>query len=142
MRRLARRTPIRQTCVEPGLLRVNRRPAAAAPPAVSPVYPELLARIETACGPAADRRTESLRAAHHVGREQLARDRDQPIQLSVAERRHRRKRIDPSDEENLRLENVADAGDDALIQQGVADRVAAPSAESPDHFEPVERLAL
>src|SRR5215510_2892946 len=127
MRRLARRTPVRQTCVEPGLLRVNQRPAEAAPSAASSIYPELLARIETACRPATDRWTESLRAAHHVGREQLARDRDQPIQLGVAERRHRRKRIDPGDEENLRLENVADAGDDALIQQGVADRVGAPS---------------
>src|SRR5262245_56278413 len=105
MRRLARRTPIRQTCVEPGLLRVNQRPAAAAPPAASPVYPEFLAWIETACGPAADRRTERLRAAHHVGREQVARDPDQPIQLGFAERRHRRKRIHPGDEENLRLEN-------------------------------------
>src|SRR5437899_8493170 len=138
MRRLARRTPVRQTCVEPGLLRVNQRPAAAALPAASPVYPELLAWIETARRPAADRRTERLRGAHHAGRELLARDRDQPFQLGVAERRHGRERIDPGYEENLRLEHVADAGDDALIQQGVADRVAAPRAESPDDFEPIE----
>jgi hypothetical protein len=60
---------------------------------------------------------------------------------AVAERRHPRERIDPRDEENLGLEDVADAGDDALIQQGVADRVAASRAEPADDLQSIERLA-
>src|SRR4029077_10896817 len=95
MRRLARRTPIRQACVEPGLPRVNQRSAAAALPAVSPIDPKLLARIETACGPAAECRAVVLRSRHYIRGELLARAPHQPFQFRVAERRHRRERIDP-----------------------------------------------
>jgi hypothetical protein len=58
-----------------------------------------------------------LRRPEHVGRQQLARDVNQAAGEGVVERRNRRERIDAGDEENLRFQDVADPGDDSLVER-------------------------
>ena len=52
-----------------------------------------------------------------------------------------RERIDAAEEQHLRLEDVARAGDDALVEQRVGNRQRARSRETPNGFLSVERRA-
>src|SRR5690349_12124083 len=107
--------PIRAPRVLP-LLRVpHRRSALATRLSSSPIHVLLLARIE------AERRHATRGTLGHVRDHQLARDFENVPQLVVAQIGNARKGTDARDEQDLALVLVAEAGDDALIEQHVRD---------------------
>jgi hypothetical protein len=51
-----------------------------------------------------------------------------------------RKRMHLADEQDLRLQNVADAGEDALVEQGVRNRHAGIAPQAADDLLSIERF--
>ena len=115
--------PIREPRVDTGLARLNQRAALPARLPTTSVNPQLRVRIETARRPASDRDRQRLRAAEHVGGEEIARHADRAHQCVIRELADRDERIDAADEQDLRLQDVADSRDDALVEQHVALKV-------------------
>ena len=75
---------------------------------------------------------------HHARRQDLPRRVDEPQDVVVAKSRGAAERADARDEQDFGSKDVADAGDDALIEQDVTDRLASACANPADGLVAIE----
>ena len=122
---LAARAPVGGPGAEALLGERDRRAAAPAGPAAAPVDPQAFARRQPAGRPPA---VAALRAAPTLAASWRRAMSTSAARRSSDERRHRRERLDAAFEQHLRLEDVADAGQRALVEQRFGDRHRSPRA--------------
>ena len=110
----------------------ERMIAAAAPARLAPsaVHPQPGARVETARRSPSDRRRQRAGTIENVCRQLIARDADDPLEIRVGQGVDGRKRADAGGEEDFGLEDVADAGENPLIEQHFRDGISTAACAS------------